>query len=250
MANQVAGQRQITKPADIKRLGTILSVWAHPDDESFLAAGIMAAAVRNGQTVVCITATKGERGSQDETKWPRATLADVRAREMAAALKVLGIKHHHWLGCHDGDCANVAAAEAVAKIRQLIEQYRPNSILTFGPDGWTGHPDHATVSRWVSEAVKTSVKPSAVYHVVATPVQYERYLKFADEKINIFFNIDKPPLIEPEACAICFELPPDICQLKRQALTAMPSQTETLLKLFDQAFFNHAFATESFVLAK
>lgn len=248
MAGRVTSDARITTPADIARLGTVLSVWAHPDDESFLAAGIMATAVRNGQTVACITATKGEKGSQDETKWPPAALGQVRAREVAAALKIIGIKHHHWLGYRDGECEKVAAVEAVAKIKEFIEKYQPDSILTFGSDGWTGHPDHAAVSRWVGEAVKGLESAPAIYHAVHTPEQYER-IKPADEKVNIFFNIDKPPLLPPEKCTICYQLPPDICRLKRQALAAMPSQTETLLKLFDQKFLDNAFAAEAFVLA-
>jgi hypothetical protein len=58
---------------DIKQLGTILFVAAHPDDESFLAGGILAAAVANGQTVVVYTATRGEAGVQDRNKCPRAS---------------------------------------------------------------------------------------------------------------------------------------------------------------------------------
>lgn len=51
-------------------LGTILSVWAHPDDETFVAGGIMAAAVANGQRVVTVSFTAGERGTDDADTWP------------------------------------------------------------------------------------------------------------------------------------------------------------------------------------
>jgi LmbE family N-acetylglucosaminyl deacetylase len=243
------GDDRITSAADIKKLGTILSVWAHPDDESFLAAGIMAAAVRNGQTVACVTATKGEAGSQDEKKWPSATLADVRAREMAAALKLLGITHHHWLGYHDGECDQVSPAEAAAKIRKFIEKYQPDSILTFGPEGWTGHGDHAAVSRWVSAAIKGSRPQPAVYHYIGTPGWYE-LIKAADEKLNIFFNINHPPIVEVSRCGIYFSLPAEICELKYQALGASPSQTEVLLKYFDRKFLEQAFAIETYVKCK
>ena len=52
----------------MKDLGTILGVWAHPDDEGYLSAGIMAQAMRNGQRVVCVTATRGE--AADPEQWP------------------------------------------------------------------------------------------------------------------------------------------------------------------------------------
>ena len=48
---------------DVADLGTILGVWAHPDDDIYLSAGLMAAAVEAGQRVVDVTATRGEGGS-------------------------------------------------------------------------------------------------------------------------------------------------------------------------------------------
>jgi LmbE family N-acetylglucosaminyl deacetylase len=238
---------QIKTTADVKRLGTILSVWAHPDDESFLAAGIMAAAVRNGQKVICVTATKGEAGSQDKVKWPPVTLGDVRAKEMDAALKLLGIKQHQWLGFHDGECEKTSIDAAATKLKKLFVKYRPDSVLTFGPDGWTGHPDHSTVSHWVDNAAAASYSKTNIFHYVGTPEHFDRFLKPADEKLNIFFNIDQPPIVEPEKCAIYFKLPPEIRKLKRAALAAMPSQTEVLLKLFDREFIDKAFALETYV---
>ena len=52
--------------ADAARLGTLLGIWAHPDDEAFLSAGLMAAARDAGHRVVCVTATLGERGTDDQ----------------------------------------------------------------------------------------------------------------------------------------------------------------------------------------
>ena len=98
-------------------LGTILGVWAHPDDETWLCAGLMARAVRAGDRVVCITATRGELGSPDEERWPSgAPLAAVRTAEMAAALAVLGVTEHHWLDYPDGGCAGVDQDEAVRRV--------------------------------------------------------------------------------------------------------------------------------------
>jgi LmbE family N-acetylglucosaminyl deacetylase len=77
---------------DVRGLGTILGVWAHPDDEAYLSAGVMAMAMRAGSRVVCVTATRGELGSPDVRRWPLATLADVRTVEMTASLGVLGVR--------------------------------------------------------------------------------------------------------------------------------------------------------------
>jgi LmbE family N-acetylglucosaminyl deacetylase len=235
----------ITTAQDVRKLGTILSVWAHPDDETFCCAGVMAAAVANGQQVVCVTATKGDAGVQDESRWPAARLGDIRASELAAALKILGIKHHYWLPYRDGHCAEVEQAEAVQRLRSIIERYQPQTILTFGPDGLTGHPDHCAVSAWVARA--TAGTPTAVYHIVQEERTYEESLKAADEQFDMYFNIDKPPLVACVASDICFHPTPDLQAKKLAALKAMPSQTEALLAKASpktiQAFLTH----ESFV---
>lgn len=238
---------RVVTPADVTRLGIILSVWAHPDDESFLAAGMLAAAVQNGQTVVCVTATKGEKGVQDESRWPAAQLADIRTRELAASLQQLGITKHHWLKYYDGECAQVPREEAIQKIAALIAQYRPDSIVTFGPEGLTGHPDHQAISRWVDGAAADAAKKPAVFHAVYDPEQYARYLKPLDDRADIFFAIDKPPLVPAAECAIAFKLTDNLLDQKWRALAAQPSQMERLLKLIPDADRQGVFGSEYFV---
>lgn len=237
---------QIKTPGDIKKLGTILTVWAHPDDESFLAAGVIATAIKNGQNVTCVTATKGEEGVQDVKRWPKKHLGEIRRHELEAALRVMGVKKHHWLDYYDGQCADVDQKQAIKTVTKYIDTYKPDSILTFGPDGWTGHPDHRAVSHWVSEAVKVcQIKPE-VYHVVCTNEFYEKYLKPADERAGIFFNIDKPPIIEDGSCDICFTLTDDVCEQKYKALQAQPSQTKRYFGLFGESFLMKTLSQECF----
>ncbi|MDB5163806.1 MAG: LmbE family protein [Candidatus Saccharibacteria bacterium] len=235
-------------PQEITQLGTILSVWAHPDDESYSCAGIMAAATQNGQRVVCLTATKGELGVQDESRWPAARLADIRAEEMMGALKALGLAEHHWLGYHDGGCDRVPANEAVAKIKAFIADIKPNTILTFGPDGMTGHPDHQTVSKWVDQAVRGT--DITVYHAVQEEQVYVDFLEEADKKFNIFFNIDKPPLRKTDTCAIALNVTGELLNKKYAALKAMPSQTEAILSSTPKEQLNRMLTIECFVTAK
>lgn len=234
---------------DIKKLGTILSVWAHPDDESFTCAGIMAAAIAGGQQVVCVTATRGELGIQDESRWPADKLAEIRTAELQKALDILGISEHFFLDYSDGGCDKVPLAEGVSKILEFIKKYQPDTILTFGPDGLTGHSDHSTVSKWVAVATKDLPTKPKVFHAIELRERYENYMKQADERFNIYFNIDKPPLADESDCAICFDCDPDLCAKKVAALKAMPSQTEGLLTSFDPGTINAMMATESFVLA-
>lgn len=238
--------RCLTSASDIKQLGTILSIWAHPDDESFMAGGVMAAAVNNGQKVICVTATKGEAGVQDESLWPASRLASIRASEMEESLAILGITIHHWLGYPDGGCKDVDQATAIDKLTQLIDRYQPDTILTFGPDGITGHDDHKAVSRWATKAA--AKRNIAVYHAILTPSVYEK-MQAADSRFNLFFNVDKPLLASPQRCAILLDLDEEFLKKKYQCLCAMPSQTKKMFEYFGEKTICEMLSTEAFVLA-
>ena len=74
-------QRIARMEQDVASLGTIVGVFAHPDDETYLAGGLFALARRAGNRVVVVTATKGERGTDDPRRFPPGRLAgDPRAR--------------------------------------------------------------------------------------------------------------------------------------------------------------------------
>src|SRR3954449_2116917 len=88
--------------SDIGALGTILGIWAHPDDEAYLTGGLMALARAAGRHVACVTATRGEFGTADPERWPPDRLGAERTRELARSLDVLGVTEHHWLGYADG----------------------------------------------------------------------------------------------------------------------------------------------------
>ena len=98
---------KIRTAADVACLGTVLGVWAHPDDEAYLSGGLMAWARDAGSRVVCVTATRGEMGTPDPQQWPPERLAEERTRELASSLDALGVTEHHWLGYRDGQCGDL-----------------------------------------------------------------------------------------------------------------------------------------------
>src|SRR3712207_9387975 len=75
----------------VAELGTVLGIWAHPDDEAYLSGGLMALARDGGSRVVCVTATRGEQGTPDPEEGPPQRLAGERTRELACCLPVLGV---------------------------------------------------------------------------------------------------------------------------------------------------------------
>jgi LmbE family N-acetylglucosaminyl deacetylase len=232
---------------DIKQLGTILFVGAHPDDETFCCGGLLATAVSNGQRVVCVTATKGERGVQDPEHYSAEHIGETRKHELEAALKVLGITEHYLLDYHDGDCNRAPEDGAAQAIARLIEHCKAQTVLTFGSDGLTGHPDHQAMSRWVDAAVHISTRKPRILHVVQPREPYQKYLRAAEGELNIFFMTNQPVLAGPDDCAIYFEVPHRSLVQKYRALEVMPSQTSQLLKVFPAEKFSKVFGIEALV---
>src|SRR4051794_10204741 len=147
-----------------EQIGPLLGVWAHPDDEAYLSAGLMAAARRSGRRVVVVTATRGEQGTSEPGDWPPERLRALRERELAESLRVVGVEEHLWLGYDDGSLARADARLAVASLRRIIEDVGPDTVVTFGPDGMTGHDDHRTVSSWVTEAWRSCAHASDLWY--------------------------------------------------------------------------------------
>ncbi len=228
----------------IRRLGAVLGIWAHPDDETYLSAGVMASVARSGAPVACVTATRGEQGSLDPERWPPSRLAEIRTAELDAALEILGVSQHHWLDLPDGGCASVPARGVVARLADLIAEHRPDTILTFGPDGMTGHPDHRAVSEWVTAAVAASARPPRVLHATTTP-QWRDELLADLEGLDVFAP-GTPATTPSEELALHLELTGDVLDLKLSALRAQPSQTAVLREAVGEERYRRQLATEMF----
>ncbi len=230
-------------------LGTMLGVWAHPDDEAYLTAGLMARAVRDGDRVVCVTATRGEEGSFDEDRWPTATMGTVREAELLRSLAMLGVTEHHWLDYYDGTCAGVPHEEGVARIRAFIQDVGPRSVFTFGPDGMTGHPDHKAVSAWTTEAFDaTAPRGSSLYYATQTSEWAAEFVPVMN-RFNVFMEEGTPPITPVEDLAVNFELPPDLLDVKLRAIEEHVSQVEGMLEAFGKDFFRDSMKAEFFRLA-
>jgi LmbE family N-acetylglucosaminyl deacetylase len=230
-------------------LGTILGVWAHPDDEAYLAAGLMAQAVRDGARVAMVTATRGEEGSFDEDRWPTATMGKVREGELLRSLAILGVTEHTWLDYYDGTCAKVPMEEGVARIRAIVEEVEPRSVITFGPDGMTGHDDHKSVSAWATEAFRRAAPAGAkLFYATQTPEWAERFVPTLN-RFNVFMEAGTPPVTPPDELAINYVLPPDLLELKLRAIQEHVSQVEGMIQAFGEGFFRESMNAEFFRLA-
>jgi len=225
-------------------LGSILAIWAHPDDESYCCAGLMAAAVRVGERVVCVTATRGELGSTDLERWPAGPhLADVRTKELAACLGELGVTEHVWLDYPDGGCDQVPDREAIPRLREIVEAVRPDTVLTFGPDGATYHPDHIAVSRWTTAAVAGT--DAQLHYAASTPEWFARISAFVDPS-SVMMADREPVIIPAERCSIHVVHDGDILEMKYRAMLHQESQIGPVLDAMGPDNFRALLAEESF----
>jgi len=225
-------------------LGTILSVWAHPDDESYCCGGLMADAVRNGRRVVCISATRGELGSTDETRWPPGPqLAEVRTRELEECLRILGVTEHHWLDYPDGGCADVDDAEAVARIRAIADEVQPDTVLTFGPDGATWHPDHIAVSRWATRAVAGT---KASVHYQATTPEWSDFMSGFVDPSAVMMEDKEVPVFPRSSLSIFTHLSGELLDMKYDAMICQESQIGPFLSLLGPDNYRQMLVEESF----
>ena len=226
-------------------LGTILGIWAHPDDEAYLSGGLMAMARAAGSRVVCVTATHGELGTADPARWPPARLAAERTVELARCLEILGVTEHRWLGYRDGDCASVPPGEPVARLAELIEQVGPDTVLTFGPDGNTGHPDHRAVSGWAAAAFDRVARPGARLLQSTVTEGWVRRWREVNESFGVFLA-GYPVTTRDEDLTVHLQLDRAVAARKVRALAAQTTQTAGLIAAMGQDSFTAWVSEEAF----
>lgn len=140
----------------------LMSVLAHPDDESLGTGGILAKYAAEGVETYLITATRGERGwfgAEKDYPGP-AALGQIREAELRAAAKVLGIREVTLLDYLDGDLDQADPIKAIRQIAADIRRVRPQVVVTFDPNGVYGHPDHIAIAQFTTAAVTAAADPS------------------------------------------------------------------------------------------
>lgn len=148
---------------------TLMTVHAHPDDETIGTGGTMARAVAEGKRVVLVTCTRGEMGEivvpDLDTPDNHRRLGELRAVELERAMGVLGVTEWENLGYHDSDMMGRVGNldprsfwqadldDAARRLVWLIRRYQPDVVTTYNDFGGYGHPDHirthdVTVRAW------------------------------------------------------------------------------------------------------
>jgi LmbE family N-acetylglucosaminyl deacetylase len=153
-----------------------VAVFAHADDEG-PAAPVLARYAREGVQVYMIVATDGAAGGRYTTIPRGPELARVRSEEARCATDALGIHPPILLGFPDAQLGSYADEPArlfrlTLRVHEELQRLRPDAMITWGPDGGTGHPDHRLVSNVVTQLVRAGAPgvPERLFYV-SIPVE-------------------------------------------------------------------------------
>lgn len=139
---------------------TLLFLFAHPDDESFCAAGTAMTCAEAGARTVLVTATLGDRGKAgDPPVCSPEELPACRERELRDAAAIIGFDELHLLGYRDRHLADAPPDEIRRTLVAHIRRVRPQVVFTFDPNGFNVHPDHVAISRFASDAIAAAADP-------------------------------------------------------------------------------------------
>jgi LmbE family N-acetylglucosaminyl deacetylase len=260
-------------------MATLVLFHAHPDDESIGTGGTIAKAVKSGHRVVLVTATRGEKGEYPEGFLaPGETLAEKREQEMAAAVEVLGIARHEFLGYRDSGMMGTPenddpaafwqadVEEAAQRLAKILEEERADVLTVYDENGIYGHPDHIKVWQVGVRAGELAGVPK-IYETTVNRTAWRRRAEQGDvptrrvETIEgVDHLIDEPPAGEP----LTIEFPlgveedhlttaidvRDFVDQKKEAMRAHKSQITDdsfFMKMPDDVFAE-GFGTEWFIL--
>lgn len=133
----------------------ILTVYAHPDDEAFGPAAVLARYAREGAEVHGLCATRGEHGQPLPSMQPPPSPAEMgrlREEDLRAATRLIGYRDVALLAYEDGTLEAVPPVVLEAHVLDALRAFQPQVVLTFGPGGITRHPDHLAIHRATTAA--------------------------------------------------------------------------------------------------
>lgn len=173
----------------------LLAVFAHPDDETFRPGGTLALLSRHGVGVHVLTATRGQAGSCGEP--PMCSLQElpgVRESELRCACAALGLAPPRILNYQDGRLPEVDPEEITEHILAAVTEIHPQAMLTFGPDGLSGHVDHIAIGRCAAQAYALSEDIAALYTLavprsLAEQLQMRQVYSVPDEQITLAVDV-------------------------------------------------------------
>jgi len=246
---------------------TLLLAFAHPDDEG-MSAGAMMKAKDDGHRVVLLSATRGEVGeiyNMDEAA-SRPRLGEIRTQELEKAARVIGVDRLEFMDYRDSGMIHTAdnedprsfnrarLKEAASKLAKLLDEEKPEIVVTFGADGMYGHPDHIKIHHVTNAALDRARgwKPRKLYYTAIPRTLMQAFMSQMPEEMREQQNPD-----------MVFEGTPDeqvttrldvsrYIKRKREAFEAHASQNnpDSWFAKIPQEAYEMAFGTEFYAIAR
>lgn len=189
----------------------LVAIFAHPDDEAFGPSGSLATFAKQRDVyLICVTSGDAGKNSLDDP----SDLSEIRKGELLRSAKIIGIKEVLFLEYKDGSLSNNLYHEVADKIKNLLEKYQPDALLTFDQLGISGHIDHIFVS--------------LVTTFVFKKLEFIKTLLYFTETSEALSGIDDyfiylPPGIEIENADLVVDVT-DVWDTKLAAIDAHQSQ--------------------------
>ena len=173
----------------------VLAIAAHPDDMELICGGTLIRAHMLGRSTGILDLAAGEMASRGTPK--------LRAKEAAAAAKVMGVSVRENLGLPDGGITNTP--ETRAKVAVVIRRLQPKIVITHSLDG--RHPDHPIVAQLVRDAAFVAglkkIEPSIPAH---RPLKVIHALSYREDNTKPTFVVDITDAFEKKLEAIaCYK---------------------------------------------
>lgn len=209
----------------------MLGVFAHPDDETYSIGGCIARYTDEGIDATILTFTRGEAGQITEGSGAtRETLAAVREAELRAACAILGCSDVRIVGNADG--GTTVTDDGIAAIARVIEEIRPDVVVTMEPQGVTRHPDHKAVSVMTVAAVAQTGDVVKRLYLSAIPQSMFDQMAAAAASAGVTtFDQDGPlaPRPAPDSTIACVVDTVDVLGRKIEALWAHLTQSQEFI---------------------
>ena len=174
----------------------ILAAFAHPDDESFGPAGTLAQATHNGHIVSLLTMTHGESGSLGISNiLSSAELAKCRSQELKKAARKLGIQLVQIHDLPDKRLQHIPEQHGIDIIRQEIQRFKPDIMITYHDNTISGHPDHLVVTKWTLHAVMSTQNSPRLFlfgldQKQTSMVTFRKLIPITDGEVTHRINVE------------------------------------------------------------
>lgn len=223
----------------------VLGIWAHPDDEAYLSAGLMDRVVRSGGHVTVVALSDGEAGFPDDDARSIGVRRTLRRTELRAAMAEIAVADVRFLGLPDGGVDDADPVTTTQSLAEIVAEVRPDVTVTFGPDGITGHVDHVACWRLATAAWRR--EPHGQLWYAAKTESWLAEWRDLHDRLGLWMT-DEPTGVSDRGIRSTARLNDAETDRKRAVLGAHASQTAGVVAVFGEEGYRRWIAEETFRL--